>query len=139
MTKQTKRKNLQRWKQMEALGATFLDKNGVRLPVRMREDALMFFRNIAKSYEHGQWIPVGSYDHRALDWLFSGHPSRDEVCPTGVQAFCVLVNNKGLVNNSKGTSATVAGSLCWDMAQRTSRGSVSKKRWRVFTRRSGGR
>ena len=93
MTKQAKRKSLQRWKQMEALGATFLDKNGVRSPVRMKEDALTFFRDIAKSFEPNAWIPVDSGEHAWLVWLLSGHPDRDNICPHGPVAFSVYLNS----------------------------------------------
>jgi hypothetical protein len=87
-----KRKTLQRWRQLAALGAEVYDADDNKwLKVKTQPQALDFFRTIA--FEHGLGaIPREDADHEWLAWLVEGHYAYKELCPVGIDYFVVHRN-----------------------------------------------
>ena len=85
-------KTKQRWKEMGVLGATVLDEEGARVPVKTAEQAQTFFRRITTGYPLRSPIPHNG-DHEWLVWLLRGHYAYSEMCPFGIDYFIVHRNS----------------------------------------------
>jgi hypothetical protein len=75
------------------------------------EAAQRFFRQMCDQYRPGDIVDPDSRDHVCLLWLIEGHPHRADLCPAGVDAFCVHLNSAiGYSGNATGFSVIATGS-----------------------------
>ncbi len=85
--------------------------DGVRVDIKNTETAQHFFRQLCDKYKPGDLIDTDSRDHVLLCWLIEGHPHRDELCPDGVDMFCIHRNSDiGYLGDATGFSVIATGS-----------------------------
>lgn len=89
-----RRKTLQRWRDMDVLGAEVYDAvQNKWFRVKTQKQGLKFFRTIASEHERHKPIPRDCADHEWLCWLLEGHYGYREMCPAGIDYFVVHRNS----------------------------------------------
>jgi hypothetical protein len=104
----SKRRSLERWKEMADLGAEVALDDGWH-PVRTQEHAKLFFQEILGHYD-ARNIVSRPEDHRWLLWALAGYYDLDKICPAGPSYFTVHANKDiGHTGNDKGFSVVGNG------------------------------